>query len=1140
MGDRRDFGSYFGHGAGLLSTRMGGGGVAMGASDFFTDPKDGEAPLLFLADRKELGKLGPDHPANQAEHQSYRAFDGVAAPRFVNYVMDGINQTNSFLQDIFPMEQINGLSIEFQEISFNSDFLDRHAPRVPDRRMTMSERNGKVFLGCYGKVAMAIWGFHRTPAGQKMWLAQLAQIMHATVRTIRAMQAHELMSAPEYMPPGHKGSKFQVGMDTLELQNLLRREAGQFAILQKSPSGIKQAIAICKGILNQRQVGTAPKYVILGSFTEGISAGPGYETMHTAAIDTRVSSTRTVSFDPLTRSHKVGVAAASDGNHFFDWPADRYSTAAAFKRMYDGNTDSFFDVKLRELVEACGLFDFSREGAPLTEGIGMPFFAKFGKTWGQYLENVGLRDRFMARIKTVAGGGNPDNNARQRLATAVRILNALNLRIIHTDADALAEQLLNEIGLGPAPAAGVVAPVNRAPAFDALRDAFLRHFVGRDDAAVAFRHALRIPAGGVAVPANVNNIDVAYVRAAIDATGLSEFLLDFVRNDPRIFGAVGRNGLMHLFAQAVPVPADLARQRALIQAQRPNINVVAAVPSFENPIQVVEDEIRVPADAHVAADTRTIAEKFGALRMDLSEGVLVQCAATALVDSTARGAVAYVAAAAPTIASDARLRIGGAAPVLGGDAANAPKIISDATARGLAYLLAVSRIKDHADRIAALPAPTDVQVRLKTKLNTLVYVMLTVMGRNPGKYATLLNELSLRLSGNGAAVVPVPPAAAGDVFFGTKEPSLREITRKINEVFGWVEGQEPGANAAVAALLARAEGDAEIWIVPAGVVGPRPAVGADRFIAPRAYINVEADIRNLVDAVFVAGNVAQIGQNLNRIDEILMEALMKMPITNGQILMVLLDNNVPIPFSWIIARPDRTVLASSMIMAVGGGALGRTYYNQPAADIGSSAAHESFTLHFQVRVQPVITNHENFVRIHGVHVSHVVGGWGRRFWMHTEKNREIYSSRTHIEASHPSMFAFACPPTDRLDELDIFNLAGPLNGNKNHPDPSLLPFSACLIYASYWRMNGHANLTLRAKLEEGRTVSPQEMMNGTIVTRDFIVENECKGEGGWALTRATQSNGHLGETNIGCSRVFEAGMQGRKYVVTGPAIDQFS
>lgn len=175
----------------------------------------------------------------------------------------------------------------------------------------------------------------------------------------------------------------------------------------------------------------------------------------------------------------------------------------------------------------------------------------------------------------------------------------------------------------------------------------------------------------------------------------------------------------------------------------------------------------------------------------------------------------------------------------------------------------------------------------------------------------------------------------------------------------------------------------------------------------------------------------------------------KSPGNIANVFGLLFNNNVPIPLSFIIARPEIRLEMGSAIATVKGMA-GRTYIGNSDMSGGRDAARKTIQMSYTARMASVVHDPSMVVTIHSALPSSYKGGGGVSFNDPRDSNNvQAYQRgvRNH------SLFSFAISPAERMKSSWI-DITGSFpehlpNGIDNSPH-----FSSAEIYQSIWGFTG--------------------------------------------------------------------------------------
>jgi hypothetical protein len=247
------------------------------------------------------------------------------------------------------------------------------------------------------------------------------------------------------------------------------------------------------------------------------------------------------------------------------------------------------------------------------------------------------------------------------------------------------------------------------------------------------------------------------------------------------------------------------------------------------------------------------------------------------------------------------------------------------------------------------------------------------------------------------------------------------------------------------------------------------------------------------------------------------EAMFRVPITNGRWLFALFDNGIPIPLSFVEFRKEITVVSSCAVMSVSGGTLGHTFYTGERFETGMSAAHSIVYGKFSIKMRPTIENLRCLARVQGVHVSKYLSGGGSLIWKHTEADRNRYSTMPQ-GVQRPSIFICAVKLGEVVDDRFV-DATGSLTGFVSaNGEPS---YSSARLYANYWNWN-NVNIEARNMQDEGKNgaILTDYSRQNTICCRGYSRSARYTGKGTFEQSLIVSSaDSHLGQTYAGCEAV---------------------
>ena len=169
-------------------------------------------------------------------------------------------------------------------------------------------------------------------------------------------------------------------------------------------------------------------------------------------------------------------------------------------------------------------------------------------------------------------------------------------------------------------------------------------------------------------------------------------------------------------------------------------------------------------------------------------------------------------------------------------------------------------------------------------------------------------------------------------------------------------------------------------VLETGVIDALEKEGVDYSFV--THEGVDSQVRRLKKAVpdaTAAAVVQAVDPAADRSKERLIGILSNLPIKDGRLLLLLLNNDIPIPFAFLLCTPwaQYTTAATALLDITG---LGNTYWNGVNWEVVQDIMPGQMQGRLEVLFEPIITNPKAIVVAWDTLVTGYVGGNSHRFW----------------------------------------------------------------------------------------------------------------------------------------------------------------
>jgi len=315
---------------------------------------------------------------------------------------------------ISPLKLMPGaMEFNMDRIHFNNGMMDRLPEEAIAKLMTHFKESSHDYLQRYGK-AILLNSIHlKTEEGQRIYRAQLLQLINAVNETVAFGVAWHILNQPPYEDVN---AKYRTASDGVE-QRILE-ELANFACLIKDPFAAETLLSNLDTEMTNRGVGVAtdmiwprggkkycnqPSFYLTGKQYDNNAEGVVAQTRGIRHHESRgfKLGAHDAAVDPNFRPRTIGIANFIHGNNLRDVPDEFYRTSMLDIILYSQSEDGFVRIPYTEAAEFSGLYiwgSLDDIDAPITP-LGEDYFAMYeSQTWGQYYKKIGVFGDMIANL----------------------------------------------------------------------------------------------------------------------------------------------------------------------------------------------------------------------------------------------------------------------------------------------------------------------------------------------------------------------------------------------------------------------------------------------------------------------------------------------------------------------------------------------------------------------------------------------------------------------------------------------------------------------------------------------------------------------------------------------------------------------